>query len=261
MWLDKRVSVILPTYNEKDSIRSVVERFFATGLPDEVIVVNNNAAPGTSEEVAGTGAREIFETRQGYGWACRRGLAEATGDILVLCEPDDTFEPSDLKKLLVYSEDFPYVMGTRTTKEFIWNGANMGRFLRWGNWAVAKQVEFLFNSSLLTDVGCTYRAIHRESYHRVRDAFAVGDSHFGPHLTLLMILAGVPMTEISVHYRPRIGESMVTGSFPKAVKLGLRMITMITQTRLASWIGMIDREKLIPYPDPIPRERAEAFQV
>ncbi|MBL4848072.1 MAG: glycosyltransferase family 2 protein [Planctomycetes bacterium] len=261
MWLDKRVSVILPTYNEKDSIRSVVERFFATGLADEVIVVNNNAAPGTSEEVAGTGAREIFETRQGYGWACRRGLAEATGDILVLCEPDDTFEPNDLKKLLVYSEDFPYVLGTRTTKEFIWNGANMGHFLRWGNWAVAKQVEVLFNSSILTDVGCTFRAIHRESYLRVRDAFAIGDSHFGPHLTLLMILAGVPFTEISVHYRPRIGESMVTGSLPKAVKLGLRMISMISQTRVTSWLGLIDASRLIPYPEPIPRERAEAFQV
>ena len=111
MWQGERVSVILPTYNEKDSIRSVCERFLATGLADEVLVVNNNAAPGTSEEVAKTGAREVFESRQGYGWACRRGLAEATGELLVLCEPDDTFDPRDLKKLLVYAEDFPYVLG------------------------------------------------------------------------------------------------------------------------------------------------------
>jgi len=256
MWQGERVSVILPTYNEKDSIRSVCERFLATGLADEVLVVNNNAAPGTSEEVAQTGAREVFESRQGYGWACRRGLAEASGELLVLCEPDDTFDPRDLKKLLVYAEDFPYVLGTRTTKEFIWDGANMGRFLRWGNWAVAKQVEVLFNCTLLTDVGCTFRCIRREAYLRVREAFDVGDSHFGPHLTLLMLLAHVPLTEISVHYRPRVGDSMVTGSFPKAFKLGTRMIAMITETRIRSWLGRFDRSRLIPYPEPIPPERA-----
>jgi glycosyltransferase involved in cell wall biosynthesis len=256
MWNGKRVSVILPTYNEKDSIRSVCQRFLESDHVDEVLVVNNNAAAGTSEEVAGTGAREVFEERQGYGWACRRGLAEATGDLLVLCEPDDTFDPKDVVKLLVYSDDFPYVMGTRTTKEFIWDGANMGRFLRWGNWAVAKQVEVLFNTAILTDVGCTFRLLRRESYLRVREAFSVGDSHFGPHLTLLLIQARVPFTEISVHYRPRIGDSMVTGSFPKAFRLGMRMVYMVAATRLTSWLGALDRSKLIEFPRPIPPERA-----
>ncbi|MGE0706903.1 MAG: glycosyltransferase family 2 protein [Planctomycetota bacterium] len=256
MWDGQVVSVILPTYNEKDSIRACIQAFLATGYVDEVLVVNNNAAPGTSEEVAGTGAVEVFEQRQGYGWACRRGLAEAKGDLLLICEPDDTFDPRDTTKLLAYSDDFPYVLGTRTTREFIWDGANMGRFLRWGNWAVAKQVEFLFNTPTLTDVGCTFRLLHRETYLRVREAFAVGDSHFGPHLTLLVILAGIPFTEISVNYRARMGESMVTGSFPKAVRLGLRMIGMVTSTRLGSWGGRIDRTRLIPYPEPIPPERA-----
>ena len=51
MWEGKTVSVILPTYNEKESIRKCVEDFFATGFVDEVVVVNNNAAPGTAEEV------------------------------------------------------------------------------------------------------------------------------------------------------------------------------------------------------------------
>ncbi|MFN7541511.1 MAG: glycosyltransferase [Acidobacteriota bacterium] len=70
MWHGKKVAVIFPTYNERDSIRAAVLGYFATGLADEVIVVNNNAAPGTSEEVAGTGAREIFEIRQGYATRC-----------------------------------------------------------------------------------------------------------------------------------------------------------------------------------------------
>src|SRR5687768_7116071 len=106
MWSSKRVSVILPTFNEQASIRKCIQGFFATGLVDEVIVVNNNAAPGTSTEVQGTGAIEVSEPRQGYGWACRKGLEIATGDLLILSEPDGTFEPRDVLKLLAYAEDF-----------------------------------------------------------------------------------------------------------------------------------------------------------
>ena len=54
------------------------------------------------------------------------------------------------------------MFGTRTTRELIWGGANMGWFLKWGNWAVAKMVEVLFNTSHLSDVGCTYRLIDRD---------------------------------------------------------------------------------------------------
>ncbi len=65
MWYGKRVSVILPTYNERDSIRSSIEEIESTGVVDEILVINNNAARGTSEEVAPTSAREIFEPQQG----------------------------------------------------------------------------------------------------------------------------------------------------------------------------------------------------
>ncbi|HRU07307.1 MAG TPA: glycosyltransferase family 2 protein, partial [Candidatus Brocadiia bacterium] len=122
MWKSERVSVVLPTYNEKDSIRQCVLDFFGTGLVDEVIVVNNNAAPGTSEAVAGTGAREVMEPVQGYGAAMRRGLREAQGDLVAVCEPDGTFCPNDLHKLAAYSDDFDYVIGTRTTREMVWEG-------------------------------------------------------------------------------------------------------------------------------------------
>ena len=136
MWRGKTIAVIFPTYNEKDSIRAAVLEYLSTGLADEVIVVNNNAAPGTSEEVAGTGAREIFERKQGYGHALLCGIDHSTADLIVLSEPDNTFTGDDLIKLLAYSDDVPVVFGSRTSREFIWAGANMGRFLRWGNWAV-----------------------------------------------------------------------------------------------------------------------------
>lgn len=84
MWKSQRVSVILPTYNEKDSIERVINEYFATGYVDEVLVVNNNAAAGTKEIVEKTKARQVFENKQGYGYAIRRGFQEANADIIVV---------------------------------------------------------------------------------------------------------------------------------------------------------------------------------
>jgi len=232
MWNGRTVSVVLGTYAEKDSICEVIDGFFSTSLVDEVVVVNNNAEPGTAEEVAKTRARQVFEPKQGYGHAYRRGLAEATGDLLILAEPDGTFLPRDILKLLAYSEDCDAVFGTRTTRELIWRGANMGTFLKWGNWAVAKLVEFLFNTSHLSDVGCTYRLLTRKLLERIQPRFSVGGSHFGPELMLLVIASGARFVEVPVNYLPRVGRSSVTGDFGKAVKLGLQMILFILQFRL-----------------------------
>ena len=231
MWNGRTVSVILMTYAEKDSIRRVIEGFYATGVVDEVLVVNNNAQAGTAEEVAQTPARQVFETRQGYGWASRRGLQEATGDLLVLCEPDGTFAPSDVSKLLVYADDCDAVFGTRTTREFLWDGANMGWPLRWGNWAVAKIVEALFNTSHLSDVGCTYRLLTRPTLEKIQDKFTVGGSHFGPELMLLVIASGVRFVEVPVNYLPRVGTSSVTGDLGKAIRLGITMVLFILRFR------------------------------
>ena len=231
MWRGKTVAVIFPTFNEKDSIRSATLDYFATGLADEVIVVNNNAAPGTSEEVAGTGAREIFESRQGYGHALLRGIDECSADLIVLSEPDGTFSAHDLIKLLAYSDDVPAVFGTRTTREFIWAGANMGWFLRWGNFAVAKMTEFLFNTTLLTDMGCTLRLFRREALELIRPHLTIGGSHFGPQLLLEVIAHEIPFVEIPVNYRTRVGVSSVTGDMRKTVRLGLRMIALVLEYR------------------------------
>lgn len=232
MWNGRTVSVILGTYAEKDSIREVIEGFYATGVVDEVLVVNNNAEPGTKEEVEQTRARQVFEAKQGYGWSYRRGLAEAAGDILVLAEPDGTFLPRDVLKLLAYSDDCDAVFGTRTTRELIWRGANMGFLLKWGNWAVAKLVEALFNTSHLSDVGCTYRLLHRSTVERIQDKFTVGGSHFGPELMLLTIASGARFVELPVNYLPRVGVSSVTGDLGKAVVLGVQMTVFIVKFRL-----------------------------
>jgi glycosyltransferase involved in cell wall biosynthesis len=247
MWNDRTVSVILMTYAEKDSIRGVIEGFEAIDVVDEIVVVNNNAQPGTREEVEQTSARQVFEARQGYGYASRRGLNEATGDLLVLCEPDGTFLPRDVLKLLVYSDECDAVFGTRTTREMIWNDANMGRFLRWGNWAVAKMIEVLFNTSHLSDVGCTYRLLTRPTYERIRDQITIGGSQFGPELMLLTLVSGARFVEVPVNYLPRVGTSSVTGDLWKAWKLGCQMIALILRFRLTT-VGRVRRAPLQPEP-------------
>ncbi|MFN4227466.1 MAG: glycosyltransferase family 2 protein [Candidatus Ratteibacteria bacterium] len=225
------MSVIFPTYNEKDSIRNAIEDFFNSGFVDEIVVVNNNAVEGTDQEVKKTKAVLVYEKKQGYGYAIQKGLSAATGDYLIISEPDGTFEGKDVIKLLAYSDDFDYVLGTRTTKELIWKGANMNFFLKWGNWAVAKMMEFLYNTTTLTDVGCTMRLIKRPLYEKIKNHFTVGREHFGPEMTLLVIKTGAKFIEIPVNYKPRVGKSSVTGSMKKAFFLGLRMIFLILKYR------------------------------
>jgi len=227
MWRNQSVCVVLPTYNEKDSIRECIELFLATGVVDDVLVINNNAAPGTSEEVAKTSAREIHEPRQGYGAAIQRGLRETEADLVVVSEPDATFEPDDIIKLLAYSEDFDFVVGTRTAREFLWEGANMGMFLKWGNYFVAKLMEMLFNTVNLTDMGCTLRLIKHEAVRRMEPHFTILDNHFGPEMMLLACVLEIPFVQIPVNYRRRIGISSVTASKWKALGVGLRMIQMV----------------------------------
>src|SRR5579859_899799 len=209
-WRGSRISVVFPTYNERDSIRTAILDFAATDVVDEILVINNNAAAGTSEEVAAAVAeltngplvREIHEPRQGYGWAIQRGLREADGDYIVVSEPDGTFLGRDTFKLLAYVDDFEVVYGSRTARTFIWRGANMGAWLRWGNWGVAKLMEFLFNSTNLTDVGCTMRLVRRDALHRFENEFTIGGSAFGPEMMLLSLLHGLRVIQIPVNYLP-----------------------------------------------------------
>lgn len=244
MWNGQRVSVVLMTFAERDSIRAAIEGFVATGVVDEVLVVDNNAQPGTEEEVRKTSARVVKEPRQGYGHASRRGLLEATGDLIVLAEPDGTFVPDDIRKLLVYSTECDAVFGTRTTWELVWEGANMDWFLRWGNWAVAKLIEVLLNTSHLSDVGCTYRLLRRDTARRVASAMKVGGSHAGVEIMLLTIGSGARFVEVPVNYLPRVGRSSVTGSRLTAISVGLRMIGLVLRTAGSS---------------PRPRTRPPAF--
>jgi len=232
MWNGRTIAVVLPTYRERNSIAAVVKGFEALGIVDDIVVVNNNAEAGTSAEVATTSAREIFETTQGYGAAIQRGLREVAADLICVCEPDATFNPGDLLKLLPYSVECDAVFGSRTVSTFIWSGANMNWFLRWGNWAVAKLIEVLYNTPYLSDVGCTYRLLSRECVRRIEPEFRSKGSRFGLEMQLLVVATGERFVQVPINYHPRVGESAVTGDLRKAFALGVDMIGLVLRIRL-----------------------------
>ncbi len=232
MYGTRTVSIVLPAYNEEQYIRPAVEDFFASGVVDEVVVVDNNSRDRTAEEAAHTRARVVTEPKQGYGHALRRGLREATGDLVVMAEPDGTFVGRDVLKLLAYSDDFEMVCGTRTTRELIWTQANMGWFLRVGNWTVAKMVQFLYGGPSLSDCGCTLRLIRRDALAKIQDDLTVGGSHFLPEMVILALKKRLRIIEIPLNYRGRVGESKITGSLKGTLSTGLRMIAIILKYRL-----------------------------
>ncbi len=152
----------------------------------------------------------------------------------MLSEPDGTFMPEDVTKLLVYSDECDVVLGTRTTREMIWAGANMDWFLRWGNWAVAKLIELSFDTSHLSDVGCTYRVLRRPAADLAAREMRVGGSHAGVEIMLLTIVSGARFVEVPLNYLPRVGESSVTGKRVWAIAVGVRMILLALAFRRRS---------------------------
>jgi glycosyltransferase involved in cell wall biosynthesis len=235
MYNNKRVSVVMPTYNELENIKQAIEDFFSCPVVDEIIAVDNNSTDGSAEEIKKTNAKYVLEKTQGYGSALQRGMREATGDLIVTVEPDGTFIANDINKMLIYSLNFDVVFGTRTSRALILSDANMGSPLRYGNIAVAKFLEYLFKGPSLTDVGCTFKVINRASYEKIKDTLKVNGSWFSPEFMIRVLQHNIKSVEIPIHYCVRKGVSKVTGKTYKAVLLGLRMIVFIIKERIVGW--------------------------
>ena len=229
MYNGKLVSVVFATYREKNSVREVIEDFFnATPFVDEIIVVNNNAEPGTAEEVQKTKARMIYEKRQGYGYAFQRGMKEAKGDYVILCEPDGTYVSMDTERFLVYAKDgFGAVLGTRTGQSTLLSGADMTFVRKMANVIEAKTIEILFNTNALSDVGCTFKLFTKEAIRKIAPLWRTRNSLFATELTLLAVSQNLPFIEIPVTFRKRVGTSTFVSTFRKMAKWGLRIYIFI----------------------------------
>ena len=110
----------------------------------------------------------------------------------------------------------------------------MGLFLRWGNWAVAKYLEVLFNTSYMSDVGCTFRLLNRKSVNFINSLTLSDKSSYGLEIQVAVVQSKhLKYVQIPVNYGTRVGESTITGEVSKSIKLGLRMILIITKQRLS----------------------------
>ena len=229
----KRVSVVIPAYNEAASIQHVVRDFLPHA--DEVVVMDNCSADGTGELARQAGAIVPSRKLRGYGDALRQGMDAATGDILVLVEADGTFRAKDMGKLLEFLKDADMVIGTRTTRQMIEQGANMDGILRWGNVVVGKLIEALWwkLEPRFTDVGCSYRAIWRDAYLKIRPYLTCDDAAFSPEMMIEIVRSEGRVIEIPVsYYRRRGGESKHSASRWQSMKTGLRMLNLILRKRL-----------------------------
>jgi len=238
MFQQKSVAVVVPAYNEEATIAEVVREFLAQENVDRVIVVDNNCKDATAERARAEGADVVEESAPGYGCAIRAGLdhGEKTGaDILVITEADGSFQASDLPKLLHYLGDAQMVLGTRTTRQMVQQGANMDKMLRWGNVAMAKWLElcwYLPHEPRLTDVGCSYRALWAETWRTMREGTREAGPSFSPEMICEAYRRGLRVIEIPVHYGARLGgESKHSDSFFKVAKTALGMFRAICRKR------------------------------
>jgi len=238
MFYDHNITVVIPAYNEADTIADVVRDFHSVDCVDRVIVVDNNCKDATAELAREAGAEVIAESAAGYGCALRAGMNHAVelgADILILTEADGSFRGMDLWKLAYYLLDANMVLGTRTTKQMVVQGANMDAMLRWGNVAMAKLLEMFWllpHEPRLTDVGCTYRAIWADSWKQMRAGTTEAGPSFSPEMICEGYRQGMRTIEIPVHYGARMGgSSQHSDSFQKVCKTAWGMFKTILRKR------------------------------
>jgi dTDP-glucose pyrophosphorylase len=228
-----KVSLVVPTFNEAASIGAVLRDF--QPHVDEMIVVDNCSPDGTADIARDAGATVISRPTSGFGDAVKHGLDAATGDILVMVEADGTFRAKDLGKLLEFLKDADMVVGTRTTREMIEQGANMDGVLRYANIIWGKIIEALWWNvePRYTDVGCTYRALWRDAYLKIRGFLTSDGAPLLPEMVIEMMRAKGRVLEIPVsYYRRRAGSSKYSANRWESAKTGLRMLRLIVSRRL-----------------------------
>ncbi len=230
------VSLIIPAYNEEETIASVIHDFQTQEALDEILIVDNNSKDRTSEIALQQGVRVINEKKQGYGNALRAGMDQAKGDILILSEADGSFRSSDVNKFLAYIEDAGMVIGTRTTKQMVDQGARMNFIIRMANvfWAKILQMLWFFtNETRFTDVGCTYRALWKETYLKIRQGLRAVGPEFSPEMMAEGLRQKVKIVEIPVKYFQREGgESKHSVSYYHLARTALKMLRTIVRKKL-----------------------------
>jgi hypothetical protein len=230
-----KIAVAVTAYNEAEAIYKVVQELKEQEGVVEVTVISNNSQDATTSEAMAAGARVVNEPRQGYGYACIRGLSEALqasdANVIVLTEGDGTFSARDLTNFKNYIGYADMILGTRVVPGLVAKQSQMDHFFTWGNMFIAALLRLKFWESQflgrarLTDVGCTYRAIRRDALEKILPHLVVGGDHFSLHMMLVALDHGLSIVEIPVTFRQRIGKSKgASRSIWTGLKVGLAMI-------------------------------------
>lgn len=220
------IKVIIPAFNEADSIAKVIHDI--PEIVDEIIVVNNNSTDNTEKNAKQTGATVLKENRKGYGYACLKGMnyvsqQENTPDIIVFLDGDYSDYPDELNKLIqpIVEDNIDFVIGARVKQ--LREQGSMTKPQIFGNW-LATILMRLFFKSTFTDLG-PFRAI---KYNKLL-ALNMEDKTYGwtVEMQLKVIKQKMTYIEIPVKYRNRIGVSKVSGNVNGAVMAGIKILGWI----------------------------------
>ncbi|BDS11689.1 glycosyltransferase family 2 protein [Aureispira anguillae] len=225
------IVVIIPAYNEENSVGRVIKDI-PKDLVREIIVVNNNSNDKTANVAAKAGAVVLDELRQGYGFACLKGIdylkkMKKKPDIVVFLDADYSDYPEETYQLVapILESDVEMVIGSRTTGNK--QQGSMTPQQVFGNWLATKLIKW-FYGVIYTDLG-PFRAIR---YDRLID-LNMCDETYGWTVEMQVKAAkhGLKTTEIPVSYRVRVGKSKISGTIKGTILAGYKIITTIFKHR------------------------------
>ena len=240
-----KICIIIPTYNEELSIEKVVKDFINQEYVEHVIVVDNNSSDRTVEIAKDSNAKVITKNEnKGYSHSLVLGLKEAIktdANIIGTVEADGTFNAYDLQKMIPYLDNCDMVIGTRQNQVMTEKGNQNSGFFVWANFILAKLIQMKYVSLEhmgivnLTDVGCVYRIMKRESLEKIVDKLThngtdqpIGGVGIGLYFTMQCIENDQKIIEIPVTFKKRIGKSKISGvSTGKTIRVGLNFLWLI----------------------------------